>query len=1459
MIEGMGVRKSAARCISGRFARFVCALAASAAVATAAADNVGGAWSAVKPWPVIAVHAVLMPDGRVLSYGTKTTGQQTAIDVYDIWNPASGLDSGHLTLPNTSGTDIFCSSQLSLPGGSRVFIAGGDNWTGTGTTNTGNNNSNLVDYDNNSISRQANMNRARWYSSSTTLLNGDTYIQGGSSGTDRPEIRDANGGFRLLSGANTSTLDFMFPRNFIAPDGRVFGYDSAGRMYYVNTGGTGSIAMAGQFTGPTGSDASAAMFRPGRILQFGGNTNGALVIDITGGSPSVTSTQSLSARRRLVNATILADGKVLATGGSDVWNDMQGAQYTADIWNPATGTWTRGASAQRARLYHSNALLMTDGSVLVMGGGAPGPQNNLNVEVYYPPYLYNAAGGFASRPVIADAPSAIDVGETFEVGLGSTATVSRVVLIKMSSASHSFNFEQRFVELTFQQDGNRLVAQAPTRATDSPPGFYLLFVLNSAGTPSIAKIVRVPVAPVVNPAVTPVLVNPGAQSGTAGTPVSLQLSATDPNGDAITFAGSGLPPGVFVNAVSGLASGTPTASGSFNVVVSATDGVNTDSKTFVWTIAAGPPFVLDTPPPPAPAVAGASVTYAASVTGGSGIQYQWDFGDGTPPTAFSSSATVQHQFAAPGIYYVMVTARDSGGTLQTTTIVQRIHWPLTANRPAASSNLMFEDRPTGTDRFWVVNQDHNSVSVFNASTNLKQKTITVGTSPRSIAMAPGGELWVTNRDGSSISVIDPTALTELRKISLPFASQPYGLVAAPTGGKMYVVLEGSGRLLKLDGATGAVESDISVGPRPRHLSMTGDGSRIYVSRFVTPPLPGESTASVQTQVGGINVGGEIVEVNPASMAVVGTVVLRHSDKPDFENQGRGVPNYLGPAVISPDGRSAWVPSKQDNIKRGSLRDGQPLNFQNTVRAISSRVDLSSGTETYAKRIDHDNSGVATAIAYDRHGVYMFVALETSRQVSIVDAHAGSEIFRLPVGRAPQGLAVSADGNRLYVNNFLDRTVSVYDLTQLLEEGIANLPLVATRTSHGGEKLTAEALLGKRLFYDALDTRLARDAYVSCASCHNDGGHDGRVWDLTGFGEGLRNTISLRGRAGAQGFLHWSNNFDEVQDFEGQIRALSGGTGLMTNAQFNTGTRNQPLGDPKAGVSADLDALAAYVKSLGSFPSSPLRNADGSLTSAANAGKTLFVSKNCSSCHGGAAFTTSGSSNPGDIGTINADSGNRLGGPLTGIDIPTLRDAWATAPYLHRGSAATLSDAIAAHSGMTLTAGELANLAAYVAEIGGQEPAPGGGGGSGTPNTGTGLQGEYFNNLALSGAPALSRVEAVNFAWSTASPGPGVGSDQFSVRWTGLVEATASGNFQFQTRASDGVRLWINGNLVIDDWNNNSTAVDRTTTNIALTKNQRYSVVLEYYENTGQATIRLRWLRPGTTTFGTVPVTRLYAN
>jgi YVTN family beta-propeller protein len=1413
--------------------------------------NTRGMWSAVVPWPLIGLHVALLPDGRVLSYGTDQTGKQTGYFVYDVWDPEAGLYAGHQTLPNNTGTDLFCSATLVLPNGFDVLLTGGDNWTGASTTNTGTTNTNLLRLSDKTLRRGSEMNRPRWYGTATTLLDGRSYIQGGTGGTDRPEVREADGSFRLLTSVDTGTLFYYYPRNFIAPDGRIFGFDSSGKMYYVNPSGSGSITMMGQFASAyRGYDSTAAMFRPGRILQFGGNSSGAIVIDIRNGTPSITTTNSLSTQRKGAVATILPNGRVLATGGSSVWNVMDSpsvVSYHAEIWNPDTGAWTVGASGIKPRLYHSSALLLPDATVLVIGGGAPGPLANLNAEIYFPPYLFAAGGTLADRPVIDSAPTVVDIGDAFQVATSGAGTPARVVMVKTGSATHGFNSEQRFVELPFTPSGGgNLSVQAPTNAADAPPGFYLLFVLNSAGVPSVAKTVRVNVAPAFNAGTTPTISNPGDQSGSLGAAVSLQLQASDPNGDRLTYSAIGLPPGISIDSTTGLISGAPTASGTFNVTASVTDGLNAASATFVWTVGSAQVLTVDIPVLPTASPTGNSITYTATYSGGVNVRFKWDFGDGTPETAFSSSPSVEHTYAQPGLYFVTLTATDDSGQVHVQTVPQQIHLPLTAARPTASSNIVATGGANA--RIWVVNQDNDSVSVFNASTNARVAEIAVGRAPRSVAVAANGMVWVTNKRAASISVIDPSTLTISRTITLDRGTQPHGIAMTPNGSTALVVLEAGGKLLRFDTVSYTQTGSIDIGIDARHVSVAADGVTAYVSRYVTPPLNGESTASPQTTAG----GGVLMSVNAGStpMAMTATTRLAHSPKTDAENQGRGVPNYLGPAVVSPDGASAWVPSKMDNIARGTLRDGQPLNFQNTVRAISSRVVLPGFAEDLASRIDHDNASIASAAAFDQRGLYLFVALETSREIAVISAHGKQQLFRFDVGRAPDGLALSADGKTLYVNNFMDRTIGVYDISPLVDRTeFAVFPQVITSTV-GTEKLAAIVLLGKQLFYDARDPRLSRDRYLSCATCHNDGGHDGRVWDLTGFGEGLRNTVSLRGRAGAQGLLHWSNNFDEVQDFEGQIRLLAGGSGLMTTAQFTSGTRSQPLGDKKAGVSADLDALAAYVASLNEFDVSPHRPGAGTLSAAATEGKALFAQMNCGSCHNGAAFTQSANNNPADVGTIKQPgSGMRLDGSLTGIDVPTLRDVWATAPYLHDGSAPTLEAAVRAHNGVTITDADLAKLTAYLREIGSDEsfaPMP----------TGTGLAASYFNNSTLSGTPVLTRVEAVDFGWGGATPSAGVMRDNFSVRWTGHLVAPATGSFRFQTVSDEGVRVWINGVQVINNWTAHNKATN-TSGSVAMAAGKVYSVKVEYYERSGNAEMRLRWAVPGTTTFAPIPAGSLY--
>jgi len=290
------------------------------------------------------------------------------------------------------------------------------------------------------------------------------------------------------------------------------------------------------------------------------------VIDINGGNPVVTQTASMLRQRRLSVATILADGKVVATGGSSVWNQMTGVSYEAEIWNPQTGQWTVGASGVMPRLYHGNALLLPDATVLVFGGGAPAPTGvpgNLNSEIYYPPYLFTPSAELAVRPVIETAPSVVDVGRTVQVGISSDRPVSRVTFVKTGSATHGWNMDQRFVDLPFNAQGTQLSVQVPARASDVPPGMWMMFVIDDAGVPSVAKIVRVNVAGTMNVATQPTLESPGEQSTIAGSAVGLQLVASDPNGDTLQFSASGLPAGLSIDAATGLVTGTPMKAGSY--------------------------------------------------------------------------------------------------------------------------------------------------------------------------------------------------------------------------------------------------------------------------------------------------------------------------------------------------------------------------------------------------------------------------------------------------------------------------------------------------------------------------------------------------------------------------------------------------------------------------------------------------------------------------------------------------------------------------------------------------------------------------------------------------------------------------------------------------------------------------------------------------------------------------------
>jgi hypothetical protein len=504
--EGPGVRETV-EFGPGRIGFAHLATSKSAAIkipSGGAAASTAGVFGAAVTWPVIAIHAVLLPDGRVMNYGTSENGAQGAQLIYDVWDPALGTGSNaHLVLPNTTNTDIFCSAQSVLLSGD-VLTSGGD-LTVNGHRNSANNDTTIFSPTANSISANTPMTYARWYGSLVALPNGKLAIFGGRQNVGvtnpainalTPELYDpATKAWITLTGAtNTAAFggsDWYYPRSYVAPGGDVFVLAFFGGMFYVSTSGTGSVTRS-KVVAPAGNVGFPTIpFAPGMALSLRNNQQ-VVVVDYRTSTPVVTPSQNMDQVRYWASGSIMADGKVLVTGGSQVENVLTGVAYTAQIWDPATGHWTAGATATKPRLYHSISLLLADGTVLTAGGGAPGPVKNLNAEIYYPPYLYTASGTAAVRPAISSVSATfLNPGDTLSVTVGPTDVISRLTFIRTGSATHSNNSDQRFINLAYSQEGQNVTAVLPTDTTTLVPGYYMVFAFNTAGVPSQASIVQV--------------------------------------------------------------------------------------------------------------------------------------------------------------------------------------------------------------------------------------------------------------------------------------------------------------------------------------------------------------------------------------------------------------------------------------------------------------------------------------------------------------------------------------------------------------------------------------------------------------------------------------------------------------------------------------------------------------------------------------------------------------------------------------------------------------------------------------------------------------------------------------------------------------------------------------------------------------------------------------------------------
>ena len=461
-----------------------------------------GQWSGESPWPTVGVHIAVLADGRIATWGVDTPPAGTsAFNTYIVTIPSGGTDTSAVQKLIVND-DIFCAGETFLPDG-RLFVSGGGDQPAP-TNGTGRATTDILDPSTNAWNSGPTMNDRRWYPTATTLPSGEILNLLGSidmnfTPNETPDVT-TNGatGIRSLTGVSTATLNYNYPRTFVAPNGKVFiaGMEKTSR--YLDITGTGAYTTVASGLFGFRAYGSAVMYDTGKVLIAGGAlsdsastpTNTAEVIDLTAASPAWRNVGPMSFARRYLNATILADGKVLISGGSSgsPAETCTGAVLPAEIWDPTTEQFNTVASMPHVRAYHSSAALLPDGRVISAGTtlGDGTCSDYKDADFYSPPNLFNGP-----RPSITSAPTSVSYGQQFSVATPDAANISNVNLIALGAATHHFNFSQRINRASFTKGTNTLTVTAPTNSNLSPPGKYMLFILNSAGVPSVAKVVQI--------------------------------------------------------------------------------------------------------------------------------------------------------------------------------------------------------------------------------------------------------------------------------------------------------------------------------------------------------------------------------------------------------------------------------------------------------------------------------------------------------------------------------------------------------------------------------------------------------------------------------------------------------------------------------------------------------------------------------------------------------------------------------------------------------------------------------------------------------------------------------------------------------------------------------------------------------------------------------------------------------
>ncbi|HSS49337.1 MAG TPA: galactose oxidase-like domain-containing protein [Thermoanaerobaculia bacterium] len=465
-----------------------------------------GRWDTLpSSMPINPVHVALMHTGKVLIVSGSGNDPDNKDLQAGVWDPKT-----HTIKTFKISWDMFCNGMVVLPSG-RPFVLGGTlsydipphGFFGEPRTAA-------FDPASEKFVDMPKMSGGRWYPTGTVLGNGSVLVYSGfgTTGGINPTVQIWTGKAWTAAGTAFAGVP-LYPREHVLPNGKVFvsGAKPVSQLYdpvahtFTAVATTNLPNDRNYGTSVLLPLTPANGFKP-KVMILGGvspkATNTTELIDLSVSSPKWVDGPPMVKARIQLNATLLPNGKVLVSGGSENDEDNATAVKEAQLYDPETNKFTSASSMEFPRLYHSNTLLLPDATVVALGGNPERKVYQPEIEIYSPPYLFKADGSAAKRPTITSVSAGtIHYGASFQVHTPDAKSIKSLVLIRAGAVTHAFDMDQRLVGLSFTAGAGVLTAKAPANGNLAPPGYYLLFILNADGVPSVAQFVSL--APAIAP------------------------------------------------------------------------------------------------------------------------------------------------------------------------------------------------------------------------------------------------------------------------------------------------------------------------------------------------------------------------------------------------------------------------------------------------------------------------------------------------------------------------------------------------------------------------------------------------------------------------------------------------------------------------------------------------------------------------------------------------------------------------------------------------------------------------------------------------------------------------------------------------------------------------------------------------------------------------------------------------